>query len=47
MRKILVLTTLVLLSIILIGCGDEIFNPACVRRDYIQAVVCTKEYEPV
>ncbi len=47
MRNALVLVILVLLSIILIGCGDEIFNPACARRDYVQAVVCTEEYEPV
>ncbi len=47
MRNALVLVVLVLLSIILIGCGDEIFNPACARRDYVQAVVCTEEYQPV
>ena len=47
MKKVLVLVILVLFSIILIGCGDEIFNPACARRDYVQAVICTEEYKPV
>ena len=47
LNKILFFTILILLSIMLSGCDNEILNFSCMRKDFTQAVSCPKDYIPV